>query len=283
MKRSLTMLLTLVLLLSLAACGSKQDQAPSELPQDQQNQVDQDAPQDSTDAAKEDDAGTPDSERETEQPVEIQQPEPSDGEGEANEAPKDDAQEVPASQPEQPSTPASQPAEVPEETPEQPAGETSDADNGALALLNAAWSTYGEDEKFPAMGGDAAHAVDSAPGSFDIANVDSLSYQLTFPAEDADLIDAAASLVHMMNMNTFTCGAFHVTDAGNAAKLASDLRLAVQGKHWMCGFPDKLVILTADEYVISLYGNEELVNTFSDALQAANAELTIAYDEAIAA
>ena len=281
MKRSLTMLLTLVLLLSLAACGSKQDQAPSELPQDQQNQVDQDAPQDSTDAAKEDDAGTPDSERETEQPVEIQ--EPSDGEGEANEAPKDDAQEVPASQPEQPSTPASQPAEVPEETPEQPAGETSDADNGALALLNAAWSTYGEDEKFPAMGGDAAHAVDSAPGSFDIANVDSLSYQLTFPAEDADLIDAAASLVHMMNMNTFTCGAFHVTDAGNAAKLASDLRLAVQGKHWMCGFPDKLVILTADEYVISLYGNEELVNTFSDALQAANAELTIAYDEAIAA
>lgn len=283
MKRSLTMLLALVLLLSLAACGSKQDQAPSELPQDQQNQVDQDAPQDSTDAAKEDDAGTPDSERETEQPVEIQQPEPSGGEGEANEPPKDDAQEAPASQPDQPSTPVSQPAEVPEETPEQPAGEVSDTDNGALALLNAAWSTYGEDEKFPAMGGDAAHAVDSAPGSFDIANVDSLSYQLTFPAEDADLIDAAASLVHMMNMNTFTCGAFHVADAGNAAKLASDLRGAVQGKHWMCGFPDKLVILTAGEYVISLYGNEELVNTFSDALQAANTELTIAYDEAIAA
>lgn len=283
MKRSLTMLLALVLLLSLAACGSKQDQVPSELPQDQQDQVDQDAPQNSTDAAKEDDAGAPDSERETEQPVEIQQPEPSDGEGEANEPPKDDVQEAPASKPEQPSAPVSQPAEVPEETPEQPAEETADADNGALALLNAAWSTYGEDEKFPAMGGDAAHAVDSAPGSFDIANVDSLSYQLTFPAEDADLIDAAASLVHMMNMNTFTCGAFHVADAGNAAKLASDLRSAVQGKHWMCGFPDKLVILTAGEYVISLYGNEELVNTFSDALQAANTELTIAYDEAIAA
>ena len=135
----------------------------------------------------------------------------------------------------------------------------------------------------PAAGGDAEHSVDDAPGSFDVSNADSLSYQLTFPSADVSLIDGAASLVHMMNLNTFTCGAFHVSDAGNVSTVAADIRSAVQGKQWMCGFPERLVILTSGQYVVSVYGNESLVNTFRDKFVAAHSGASTVYDEAIGA
>ena len=52
-------------------------------------------------------------------------------------------------------------------------------------------------------------------------------------------------------------------------------------RQWMCGFPDKLVIATLGNYVVSVYGDEELVNTFRDKLQAAYSDAAIAYDEMI--
>ena len=197
----------------------------------------------------------------------------------------------PAKQPEQKpeSKPAEKPAEgtsaePPTETPkpETPAEDKpAAAVDDALTILNAIWNTYSDEEKVPAAGGDSEHAVDGAPGSFDASNADNLSYLLTFPADDASLIDSAASLVHMMNLNTFTCGAFHVADANNVARLADDLRTTIQAKHWMCGFPDKLVIVTVGQSVLSVYGNEELVNTFRDKLLASYSAATAVYDEAI--
>ena len=172
------------------------------------------------------------------------------------------------------------PTETPKpETPaeDKPAAAVDDA----LTILNAIWNTYSDEEKFPAAGGDSEHAVDGAPGSFDASNADNLSYLLTFPADDASLIDSAASLVHMMNLNTFTCGAFHVADANNVARLADDLRTTIQAKHWMCGFPDKLVIVTVGQSVFSVYGSEELVNTFRDKLLASYPTAAAVYDEAI--
>ena len=164
-----------------------------------------------------------------------------------------------------------------------PADTGADAPASALELLENVWNSYSDEEKFPAAGGDAEHAVDGAPGSFDVSNADSLTYQLTFPSGDVSLIDGAASLVHMMNLNTFTCGAFHVSDAGNVSTVAADIRSAVQGKQWMCGFPERLVILTSGQYVVSVYGNESLVNTFRDKFVAAHSGASTVYDEAIGA
>ena len=156
-------------------------------------------------------------------------------------------------------------------------GDVSDA----LTLLNTVWATYSEEEKFPVTGGDYDHPVDDAPGAFDISNADNMDYMLGFPGPSvANLVDAA-SLMHMMNANTFTCGAFHVTSKDDVEAVASDLRDAIQSKQWMCGFPDKLVIFTYDQYVVSLYGDEELVNTFRDKFTATYSDSTIAYDEAI--
>ena len=143
------------------------------------------------------------------------------------------------------------------------------------------WDSYTDDEKFPAAGGDYETSVDDAPGAFDPSNADNLNFLLTVPTEDASLIDDAASLMHMMNANTFTCGAFHITSKDDVDTVAQDLRDAIQSKQWMCGFPDKLVVFTYDRYVVALYGNEDLVNTFRDKLTAAYGDAVVAYDEAI--
>ena len=279
MKRTLSLILILTMLLSLAACGSK-DAAPAD---------DDNAPPQEQGSGDAQPGGTTETPDEPEQPEQTQptEQEPTDSKPEQTQP----AEQEPARQPEQKPEPkpAEKPAEgtsaePPTETPkpETPAEDKpAAAVDDALTILNAIWNTYSDEEKFPAAGGDSEHAVDGAPGSFDASNADNLSYLLTFPADDASLIDSAASLVHMMNLNTFTCGAFHVTDANNVARLADDLRTTIQAKRWMCGFPDKLVIVTVGQSVLSVYGNEELVNTFRDKLLASYPTAAAVYDEAI--
>lgn len=275
MKKLLCLLLALAMTLSLAACGSKADDKAPEKDDPTQAETNiadkQDEPAaDDTDKDNTSDAMViePDASKD-EKPDETQKP----AEPTKSDSKKD---ETPASKPSEPTKPAETPSETPAETPAA-------QDTGALSLLTSVWSTYSEDDKFPAAGGDAEHAVDGAPGSFDVSNADSLTYQLTFPSGDVSLIDGAASLVHMMNLNTFTCGAFHVSDAGNVSTVAADIRSAVQGKQWMCGFPERLVILTSGQYVVSVYGNESLVNTFRDKFVAAHSGASTVYDEAIGA
>ena len=281
MKRTLSLILILTMLLSLAACGSK-DATPT----DDDNAPPQE--QGGGDAQPGGTTGTPD---EPEQPEQTQPAEQEPTDSKPKQEPAGEPEKEPARQPEQKPNPkpAEKPAEgtstePPTETPkpETPAEDKpAAAVDDALTILNAIWNTYSDEEKFPAAGGDSEHAVDGAPGSFDVSNADSLSYLLTFPADDVSLIDSAASLVHMMNLNTFTCGAFHVADANNVARLADDLRTTIQAKRWMCGFPDKLVIVTVGQSVLSVYGNEELVNTFRDKLLTSYSAAAAVYDEAI--
>lgn len=156
-----------------------------------------------------------------------------------------------------------------------------DAPADSLALLTKVWNSYTDDEKFPAAGGDYETSVDDAPGAFDPSNADNLNFLLTVPTEDASLIDDAASLMHMMNANTFTCGAFRAQKAEDVETLAKSLRDNIQQRQWMCGFPDKLVIFTLDRYVVSVFGKEEITNTFRDKLTACYPSAVIAYEEAI--
>lgn len=152
----------------------------------------------------------------------------------------------------------------------------------ATALLTAVWDAHSDDEKFPAAGGDYENPVEDAPGAVSIADADNLNYMLTLPVEDAGKIDGAASLSHMMNANTFTCGAFRLKDAADADAVCTAIRDGLNSKQWMCGFPDKMVIAKVSGCIVSVYGAEDLVNTFRDKLTAAYENAEIVYDEAIA-
>ena len=165
-----------------------------------------------------------------------------------------------------------------------PADTDDNAPASALELLETVWNSYSDDEKFPAAGGDYSeeNMRDGAPGNFSMDDADTLDSSLGFPAAEAGKIDGAASLVHMMNLNTFTCGAFHVKNSGDVSALCGALRENILARHWMCGFPDKLVILTLGDYVISCYGAEDLVDQFSGKVTETFADAAVVCDEAIA-
>lgn len=148
----------------------------------------------------------------------------------------------------------------------------------ALNILETVWNTYGEDEKFTVVGGDfsEANTREDAPGVFDLKDRALVDSELGLPETAA--VDEAASLVHMMNANTFTAAAYHAT--GDTAELAKALRDNIMQRQWMCGFPDKLVVAEVGEYVVTVFGADELVDTFMTHLNGIYG-VSAAYDEAI--
>lgn len=153
-----------------------------------------------------------------------------------------------------------------------------------LELLNTVWNSYEEDDKFPAAGGDMSeeNMTMSAPGKFGIADTTALDTTLGFPEASVEKIDEAASLVHMMNANTFTCGAFHVKNADDSDDVSTTIKDNIMQRQWMCGFPDKLVIVKVDQYIISFFGENEIIDTFKTKLTAAYTSAEIIFEESIA-
>lgn len=182
------------------------------------------------------------------------------------------------SKPEETSKPAesSAPTEAskPEETSQPSSDNNQSPVGGAFDLMTAAWNNVPEDNKFPVFGGapgeDIENIVDNGPGVFAIDDPSILEVHLGFPAASADKIDGAASLIHMMNANTFTAGAYHVKDAGTISELTAAIENSIMNKQWMCGFPEKLVIVTVDDYIVSVFGHGEPVDAFIGGLTAAN-------------
>ncbi len=124
-------------------------------------------------------------------------------------------------------------------------GNTAQTENigSALELLTTVWDSYAEDERFPAADGDyeETNSVMDAPGSFGLADTANADSMLGLPESAASQIDDAASLMHMMNANTFTCGSFHVTSADDVPAVADALQQNIMQRQWMCGFPEKLL------------------------------------------
>ena len=159
---------------------------------------------------------------------------------------------------------------------EEPSGETEVTVGSALEILETVWGKFGEDEKFFAMGGDYDNMVDNAPGA--VTNADYLAGVLLVPAGTETL--EAAALVHAMNLNTFTAGAFKVADA---AAFAETMHEAIASNQWMCGFPDKMVIATiGNEYVVAAFGVNDAINPFEAKFAEAYPAATVVYSEAIA-
>lgn len=143
-------------------------------------------------------------------------------------------------------------------------------------LLNQVWDTFAEDEKFAAYGGDFGHLVDGKAGTFDLSDEESLVYSLLIPQANVAMIDEAASLIHMMNANTFTGAAFHVADPANVDGLVDALKENIMNTQWMCGFPDTLNIFVVNgEYVVSTFGNAEIMENFKTKLTAVFGESSV--------
>lgn len=152
----------------------------------------------------------------------------------------------------------------------------------SVELLTNVWNTYDEADKFPIGGGDYENMVSDSVGAFDVSKTEDLDALLGMPAEGAAMIDGAASMMHMMNANTFTAGAYHLNPDADAQQLADLLKDNIMNRQWMCGFPDTLLIASVGgEYVVSAFGNAEIMETFKTKLQAQYDVTEVIYEESL--
>lgn len=139
----------------------------------------------------------------------------------------------------------------------------------AVTLLTTVWNSYGAEEKFAAGGGDAENMVMDAPGAFALTDGEAVDAMLGLPQSALSMVDDAASVMHMMNANNFTCGAYRVAEGASAQELASALQENIKNRQWLCGFPEELVIYTVDNYVVCLFGVCDITDVFQSKLTAA--------------
>mgnify|MGYP002517565987 CR=1 FL=1 len=153
----------------------------------------------------------------------------------------------------------------------------------SLEILDTVWNSYDEDMKFPISGGDYNNSVDNAPGKCDISDEEYLTGFLGVPREYVKDIDDAASIIHMMNSNTFTAGAFHLTDSERQSAFTTAIRDDILNRQWVCGFPDTLIVVTiGDSYVISAFGADDIIQNFKEVLCNKYPEAKVLYEENLA-
>ena len=174
------------------------------------------------------------------------------------------------------------------EAPATDATETTEAVNvptvgSALEVLETIWNAYGDDEKFAVIGGNIENAVDGAPGNYDLAYAENLTYNLLVPAELIASIDDAASMIHMMNANNFTSGVVHLTEGTDVAAFTEAMHTAISTNPWICGFPEKMIVAVIDgSYVLISFGVNDAMNPFEAHLTEVYANAEIIYNEALA-
>lgn len=268
MKRILCLLLTVCLIFSFAACGpSDQPQDPdTDNPAAGDNSAGTETPgdADSTDPDQDDQtADEPAADDDTSKSDDTKKEEPADtgktdtGKTDTNKKPNTDTNKPAANKPAANKPAASKPSSDKNDS-------KANTPTSPLNLLNTVWKSYSDDEKFPAAGGDFSeeNMKDGAPGNFSVSDSSVLASNLAVPEDSAGLLKKAASLVHMMNLNTFTAGAFQLKDSKNADKFAEAMKSSIENRRWVCGFPDKFVIIKVDGYVVSAYGAADLIDTF---------------------
>ncbi len=120
----------------------------------------------------------------------------------------------------------------------------------------------------------------SGPGAIDLADTDTLAMTL-LPADNADKLNSAAIFFNMMNMNNGTFSAFELKDGADAETIADVLKGAITGNQWMCGFPERYLIVNVDGVIISAFGLGDATNALKDAIAETFAGAVVIYDEAL--
>lgn len=170
---------------------------------------------------------------------------------------------------------------TPTTEPSQPATNAQpETDVSALNILENIWNMFAEDEKFWVVGGGYQNFVDNAPGVVEMNDTDFLIYSLLIPEAELAQVTEAASMMHAMNANNFTCGVYKVEDAAAFATMMVDV---LQNNQWICGMPEMLKIVDmGNGYVLVAFGVGDAINPFFQKLAAAYPEAATLAAESIA-
>ena len=152
----------------------------------------------------------------------------------------------------------------------------------AVEILEKTWAEYAESEKFAIVGGNVEAGIMDAPANYDMAYAENMTYSLLVPTDQIPNVAEAASMIHMMNANTFTCGVFRMAEGASVGDFAAAMEAAIQGNMWMCGFPESLLIKDiAGEYVLVAFGLNDTMTTFENRLNENYPDAEVLYSEPI--
>ena len=152
-----------------------------------------------------------------------------------------------------------------EQTPEANEGPTY-AD--AVEVLTTIFASYAEENKFPVAGGDEANMSFEGPAKYDYTLADELNAVAKLPASQAANIEDAATAMHAMNANSFTGAAYKLVDGADAAAFAADFKAELDNSRWMCGFPEKFVVVKTGSYLVTAYGVADIMDYYKTTVTA---------------
>ena len=157
-----------------------------------------------------------------------------------------------------------------------------EAPASALEVMENIWTLYGDAEKFPVMGGNPEGGVMDAPANWDLTYAEGLTSFLQLTADDIANIDEAATMIHMMNANTFTGAVVHLKEGVSAADFAATARDAIVNGQWLCGSPEKMIAADlGGNYLLIALGVNDAMGTFEAKLAEAYPGVNVLYSEAI--
>ena len=146
-------------------------------------------------------------------------------------------------------------------------GQAKDTGETPLEILVNVWDSYTDDQKFSIIGGgpEFDQSIMDEPAEFVISNAEAVDTLLGFPSTSIALVTEAASIMHAMNQNTFTAGAYHISNSADVEMLIGDIEDNILNRQWMCGFPDTLIIVKVDSHtLISAFGEAANIENFKD-------------------
>lgn len=133
----------------------------------------------------------------------------------------------------------------------------------AVEVLSGIYDSYTDEEKvFPVCGGDQNNMVDNAPGAYALTEASMMDSMLGMPEAEVGKLESAASMIHMMNANTFTAAAYIVKDGTDVDALLEAIKTDINSKQWMCGFPETLVTLKSGNVIVTAFGADDLIQVF---------------------
>ncbi len=158
------------------------------------------------------------------------------------------------------------------------------ADTDSAKILQKIWDSYGEDERFSVYGGRVEMAVNDGPGDLDMTAAEELTTRYLLPQDQVAAVTEGASLVHLMNNNIFTAVVFRLKDGGKGKALADAWKKAIQDNQWICGQPDRLLLVQVDDsHILMSFGSQDLMPAFEEKLKSAYPDSKVLHEEAIVA
>ena len=119
------------------------------------------------------------------------------------------------------------------------------------------------------------------PGALSLDHFDEWETQTMLPADAISQIQNAAIFYNLMNMNNGTFYAFKLKNESEVDSLGGRMQSNIKSNYWICGFPERLLIMRTDDVLICAYGLESAMNAWKDSVSSVYKNAKVLYDEAL--